>query len=255
MRETPVTLRRDARSQMLRYHRTRDPHVRDDLVRRYLPLARKLAWRYRGRGEPVEDLVQVASIGLIKAIDRFDPTRSTNLVTLATPTILGELKRHFRDHGWAVHVPRSLQERSALIEKAGETLSAELGRAPTTAEIAAFTDTTPEEVVEARQAYAAYRGVPLYGPADANDEESVADTVGFEDRGFAAAEHNATLERLLRVIDEPERKVLTLRFRDELTQREIGDRVGLSQMQVSRSIRQSLAALQDAAERDFQPAI
>jgi RNA polymerase sigma-B factor len=244
---------RDVRSLLLRYCETRDPRARDALIRRYLPLARKLAWESRGRGEPVEDLVQVASVGLIKAIDRFDPRRTTSLASFATPTIVGELKRHFRDRGWAVHVPRSLKERSALIENAVELLWIELGRAPTMSEIAARTGVTPDEVVEARQAGTAYRTVPLYG-SDGTDDDSPADTLGIEDRGFAIADHTATLERLMSVIAERERTVLRLRFRDELSQREIGERIGASQMQVSRLIRQSVDAMREFAEHGFQPA-
>jgi RNA polymerase sigma-B factor len=237
------------RDLLLRYHHGGDLHARELLVRRFLPLARNLARRYQVAGEPIDDLVQVASIGLLKAIDRFDPERGTTLTTFAVPTILGELKRHFRDHGWAVRVPRGLQERAQRVEHATEVLCNELGRSPTTNEIAARAETTSEEVLEARQAAGAYRAIPLEvldsGAADA----SPAECLGIEDPGYRRAEEAVTIEQFMSCLNDRDREILRLRFEEELIQSEIGERVGLSQMQVSRLIQRSLAALQELAEQ------
>jgi len=233
-----------------RYHRDGDPTAREALVTRFLPRARQLARRYQRGGEQLDDLVQVASLGLLKAIDRFDPARETAFSSCAVPTIPGELKRHFRDKGWSVRVPRDLQELAVKVEKVGEEMSRELGRAPTPAELAERTGTTQEQVLEAREASAAYRAVSLDRPRTDEDEEgeSYADAVGAEDPGYRVAEDAATIERLMRVLSDREREVLRLRFEEDLTQSEIGERVGVSQMHVSRLIRQSVARLREAAD-------
>jgi len=233
-----------------RYHRDGDTAAREALVTRFLPLARQLARRYQRGGEQLDDLVQVASLGLLKAIDRFDPARETAFSSFAVPTILGELKRHFRDKGWSVRVPRDLQELAVKVEKVGEEMGRELGRAPTPTELAERTGTTLEQVLEAREASAAYRAVSLDRPRTDEDEEgeSYADAVGAEDPGYRVAEDAATIERLMRVLSDREREVLRLRFEEDLTQSEIGDRVGVSQMHVSRLIRQSVARLREAAD-------
>ena len=216
---------------------------------RFLPLARQLARRYQRGGEPLDDLIQVASLGLLKAIDRFDPSRETAFSSFAVPTILGELKRHFRDKGWSVRVPRDLQELAVKLEPVGEELSRELGRAATLAEIAQRTGTTVEQVLEAREAASAYRAVSLDRPRE-DDEESdgLGASFGVEDTGFANAEDSATIERLMRVLNDREREILRLRFSEDLTQAEIGTLVGVSQMHVSRIIRQAINRLRDAAE-------
>jgi len=234
---------------LVRYHLEGDPAAREQLVARFLPLARQLARRYQRGGEQLDDLVQVASLGLLKAIDRFDPARETAFSSFAVPTILGELKRHFRDKGWSVRVPRDLQELAVKVDRVGDDMSRELGRAPTPAEIAQRTGTTLEQVLEAREASAAYRAVSLDRPRtdDEEDGDSYADAVGAEDPGFRLAEHSATVERLMLVLSEREREVLRLRFEEDLTQSEIGQRVGVSQMHVSRLIRQSIARLRDEA--------
>ena len=239
---------REDRRLLAQYHRGGDPSARDALVERFLPLARQLARRYQRGGEPLDDLIQVASLGLLKAIDRFDPDRETAFSSFAVPTILGELKRHFRDKGWSVRVPRDLQELAVKVDRMGEELSRELGRAPTPAEIGEAVGASAEQVLEAREASAAYRAVSLDRPRDDDDEESggIADSVGIEDPGFSVAEDAATVERLMRVLSEREREVLRLRFEEDLVQREIAERVGLSQMQVSRSIAQSISTLRDA---------
>jgi RNA polymerase sigma-B factor len=233
-----------------RYHRHGDAAAREALVARFLPLARQLARRYQRGGEQLDDLVQVASLGLLKAIDRFDPARETAFSSFAVPTILGELKRHFRDKGWSVRVPRDLQELAVKVDKVADEMSREIGRAPTPAELAERTGTTLEQVLEAREASAAYRAVSLDRPRteDEDEGESYADAVGAEDPGYGIAEDAATVERLMRVLSEREREVLRLRFEEDLTQSEIGERVGVSQMHVSRLIRQSVARLREAAD-------
>jgi RNA polymerase sigma-B factor len=236
---------------LVRYHKDGDPAAREQLVERFLPLARQLARRYQRGGEQLDDLVQVASLGLLKAIDRFDPARETAFSSFAVPTILGELKRHFRDKGWSVRVPRDLQELAVKVDKVADEMSRELGRSPTPAEISERVGATLEQVLEAREASAAYRAVSLDRPRTDGDEEgdSYADSVGADDPGFKIAEAAATVERLMRVLSEREREVLRLRFEEDLTQSEIGARVGVSQMHVSRLIRQSIARLRDEAER------
>lgn len=227
-----------------------DQRARSQLVDRFLPLARQLARRYQRGGEPLDDLVQVASLGLLKAIDRFDPSRETAFSSFAVPTILGELKRHFRDKGWSVRVPRDLQELAVKLEPVGEELARELGRAATPAEIAERTGTTVEQVLEAREAASAYRAVSLDRPReDDEDGDGLGASFGVEDTGFANAEDSATIESLMRVLNEREREILRLRFAEDLTQAEIGARVGVSQMHVSRIIRQAINRLRDAAEQ------
>ena len=242
---------REDRRLLERYHREGDPAAREALVQRFLPLARQLARRYQRGGEPLDDLIQVASLGLLKAIDRFDPARETAFSSFAVPTILGELKRHFRDKGWSVRVPRDLQELAVKVEPVAEELARELGRAPTPAEIAERIGATLEQVLEAREAAGAYRAVSLDRPRDGRGRG------GRRPRGrrsasrtpaSASAEDAATVERLMRVLTEREREVLRLRFAEDLTQSEIGERVGVSQMHVSRLIRQSVARLREAAD-------
>jgi RNA polymerase sigma-B factor len=246
---------REDRRLLERYHRAGDDAAREALVERFLPLARQLARRYQRGGEPLDDLVQVASLGLLKAIDRFDPARETAFSSFAVPTILGELKRHFRDKGWSVRVPRDLQELAVKVDRVGEQIGGELGRAPTPTEIAEAIGVTTEQVLEAREAAAAYRAVSLDRPRDDEEEENagIADSVGIEDPGFSVAEDAATVERLMRVLTDREREVLRLRFEEDLTQSEIGERVGVSQMHVSRLIRQSVARLREVAESGEQP--
>ena len=231
------------------YHRHGDPAARDALVERFLPLARQLARRYQRTGEPLDDLVQVASLGLLKAVDRFDPDRATAFSSFAVPTILGELKRYFRDKGWSVRVPRDLQELAVRVDRLGDELSRELGRAPTPSEMAERLGVTAEQVLEAREAAGAYRAVSLDRPRTEDEEgDAYADVVGDEDPGFGLAEDAATVQRLMRVLTDREREVLRLRFVEDLTQSEIGARVGVSQMHVSRLIRQSIARLRTVAE-------
>jgi RNA polymerase sigma-B factor len=212
-------------------------------------LARQLARRYQRGSEPLDDLIQVASLGLLKAIDRFEPERPTAFSSFAVPTILGELKRHFRDKGWSVRVPRDLQEMAVRVDREAEDLARALGRAPTTAEIAEHMSITHEQVLEAREAAGAYRAISLDRPRDDDeDSDGISDSMGIDDPGFRIAEHAATVERLMVVLTEREREVLRLRFGEDLTQSEIGERVGVSQMHVSRLIRQALGRLRAEAE-------
>ena len=235
---------------LVRYHREGDPAAREALVERFLPLARQLARRYQRGGEPLDDLIQVASLGLLKAIDRFDPARETAFSSFAVPTILGELKRHFRDKGWSVRVPRDLQELAVKVDRVGDEMARELGRAPTPAEIAERTGTTLEQVLEAREASGAYRAVSLDRPRTRRGRGRRLARRRGRRRGprLRARRGAATVERLMRVLSEREREVLRLRFEEDLTQSEIGARVGVSQMHVSRLIRQSIARLRDEAE-------
>jgi len=234
-----------------RYLRDGDSRAREQLVERFLPLARQLARRYQRTDEPLDDLVQVASLGLLKAIDRFDPDREVVFSSYAVPTILGELKRHFRDRTWSVRVPRDLQELALRVDRTVTQLSLDLRRSPSVAEIAEAVDATDEQVLEALEAAGAYRASSLEGPRGGKEDEqgdSLAESFGAEETGFDLAEHRATLKPLLETISPRERRVLELRFGQDLTQAEIGARIGVSQMQVSRLIRQAIGRLRAAAQ-------
>jgi RNA polymerase sigma-B factor len=240
---------REDRRLLERYHHHGDRAAREALVERFLPLARQLARRYQRGSEPLDDLIQVASLGLLKAIDRFEPERPTAFSSFAVPTILGELKRHFRDRGWSVRVPRDLQELAVRVERVGEELTRSLGRAPTPTEIGEHIGVTAEQVLEAREAAGAYRAVSLDRPRDDDEDgDGISESMGVEDPGFGLAEAAATVERLMDVLGDREREVLRLRFQEDLTQSEIGARVGVSQMHVSRLIRQAVERLREEAE-------
>lgn len=227
-----------------------DAHARELLIERYLPLARRLARRYQHTDEPIEDLVQVASMGLLKAVDRFDCAREVMFSSYAVPTILGEIKRHFRDRTWSVRVPRDLQELALRVDQMVTRLSHGQRRSPSIGEIARAVEVSEEQVLEALEAMGSYRASSLDAPRSSRDDEtqSVAETLGAHDREFDRAEDRATLDSLMARITERERTVLRLRFRDDLTQAEIGERIGVSQMQVSRLIRQALARLRAGVE-------
>lgn len=233
----------------LRVRRDGDARAREQLIERYLPLARRLAGRYQRAEESQEDLTQVAAVGLIKAIDRFDERRNVVFSSYAVPTILGELKRHFRDHTWSVRVPRDLQELALRVDRAVTRLS--VGRrAPSVGEIAEAVRASEEQVLEALEAAGAYRAGSLDAPRGGQGEqegESVADSLGEEDGGFRLAEERALLAPLLLRISARERLVLQLRFGQDMTQAEIGERIGVSQMQVSRLIRHALARLRNGS--------
>ena len=208
-----------------------------------LPLVRRLASRYANRGEEVEDLVQVGSLGLLKAIDRFDLSRDLRLSTFAVPTVLGEIKRHFRDRVWAMRMPRDLQELNAKLGRATERLTVSLGRSPTIDELAAGTQSTPERVLDALQGAQNFTAVSLDEPL--GDGRDAMDTLGSEDDEFETADQRDLVRQGLDGVPQREREILLLRFYDGLTQREIADRVGLSQMHVSRLIRRALEAARD----------
>jgi RNA polymerase sigma-B factor len=238
--------------------RAGDARARELLAERYLPLARRLARRYQRSEEPLEDLVQVASLGLLKAIDRFDAGRDVAFSSFAVPTILGEIKRHFRDRTWSVRVPRDLQELALRVDRAAAELSVGKRRSPTVAELAEAVGATEEQVLEALRAAGAYHAgsldAPRPGRADADVVgESLADALGEDEEGFERAEQRATLAPLLARVSSRERLVLTLRFGEDLTQAEIGERIGVSQMQVSRLIRQALIRLRASVAEPPSP--
>jgi RNA polymerase sigma-B factor len=241
---------REDRRLLNRYHGQGDNSARDELVERFLPLARQLARRYQRGNEPLDDLIQVASIGLVKAVDRFDPERGTAFSSYAVPTILGELKRYFRDSGWAVHVPRGMQERVMSVNQAIAKLSRETGHSPTAAEVANEIGETPEAVLEAMEAAIAYDSVSLDTPRTSEEDEgdTYADTMGVIDERFELVEYTSAIGPTIRALPERDRLVLKLRFEDDLTQLEIAERIGVSQMHVSRLIRRALKRLRTVAE-------
>jgi RNA polymerase sigma-B factor len=233
-----------------RYHLTGDPTAREELIRRCLPLARSLAGRYARAGESLEDLVQVANIGLIKAVDRFDPTRGIAFSSFAVPSILGELKRHFRDHGWAARVPRPLQERVLKVNTCSERLSSRLGRSPKPSEVATEMGMSLEDVLEAFVAGTAFDSMSLDAPLSRGDDDpgaTYADSVGALDERLELVEYRSVVAATIRALPAREREVLVLRFAEDMTQSEIATRVGISQMHVSRLIRRSLERLQAVA--------
>ena len=240
-------LRRREHKLAVRYHHEGDLAAREELVQRFMPLARDLALRYSYTDEPVDDLVQVASLGLLKAIDRFEPGRGTKLTSYAVPTILGELKRHFRDKGWALHVPRDLQERTLAVARERETLTKRLGRSPTVRELAAAVGCSSEQVLEAVEAATGYEATSLDAPvAGEKDSSPLVDLVGGDDGSYTLVHTRHALASAWRELPEIERSVLALRFREDLTQREIGERIGFSQMHVSRLLRRALNRLETA---------
>jgi RNA polymerase sigma-B factor len=236
-----------------RYAQTREPALQAELVERFLPLARSLALRYRGGSEPLDDLIQVASLGLVKALEGYDPERGRSFTAYAVPTMLGELRRHFRDRVWNVHLPRGLQERTMEVSDAIQTLSDDLGASPTVAQIAAHLEISEEDVLEAMQADAARRTLSLDLPQGREDEESapMVDAIGSPEMGFEAVE--SQLAAADADLDDRELLVLRLRFGRDLNQYEIGRRLGVSQMQISRIMRRALRKLLDAVQDDELP--
>jgi RNA polymerase sigma-B factor len=237
------------RELLARYHHEGDLAAREELVERFLPFARDLARRYTYTDEPFDDLIQVASLGLIKAIDRFDPDRGPKFTSYAAPTILGELKRHFRDKGWALHVPRDLQERALAVSREAEALSKRHGRSPKPREVASAVGCSVEEVLEAQQAAASYEAASLDAPAarDDNAGAPLVDLLGGEDDAYELVEDRDAIASTWQTLPDAERSVLELRFMHNLNQREIGERIGYSQMHVSRLLRSALNRLDTAA--------
>jgi RNA polymerase sigma-B factor len=237
------------RALLERYLERRDPVDRNMLVERFLPLARALARRYQRTGEPFDDLFQVACLGLVKGIDRFDVNRDVAFITYAVPTMVGEIKRYLRDRTWSVRVPRGLQELALRVDANMAELSSALHRQPTVAEIAHAAAATEQQVLDALQAAGAYRATSLQTPRAGEDgaDDTLGDTLASTEHGFDLAEDRATLAQLLHAITPREREVLRLHFEDDLTQREIGQRIGVSQMQTSRIIRHSIDRLHTSA--------
>lgn len=227
---------------LYRYRVEGDLDAREQLIERYMPLVRALARRYSARGEPFDDLAQIGSIGLIKAIDRFDITRGVELTTYATPNIIGEIKRYFRDHGWSVRVPRGLQELSAQVNRQLDRMTSELGRSPTIAEVAKKLEVSEERVIEAIESGRAYNSLSLSQGTllDGDDEVDPMEAVGTADHEYEISEDRLLLEPGIRSLDDREQRIIKLRFFDGLTQSEIAREVGISQMHVSRLIRRSL---------------
>lgn len=226
--------------------------IRDRLVTLHRPLAEHLARRFVNRGEPLDDLVQVASIGLIKSIDRYDPARGVEFATYATPTILGEVKRHFRDTTWTVHVPRRVQEVRVGLARTTEILTHRLGRAPTVRELGAELDASPDEIVDALESASAYSPTSLDAPETRDEGEglSIAETLGSWDAGIADVEYRETLRPLLAALPERERTILMLRFFGNQTQSQIAEQIGISQMHVSRLLSRTLAQLREGMLQD-----
>ncbi|MET0513616.1 MAG: SigB/SigF/SigG family RNA polymerase sigma factor [Thermoleophilaceae bacterium] len=243
--DSPERAREEDRELLYRYHEGGDTSAREELIEHHLPLVRSLARRYAGRGEALEDIEQVGAIGLIKAIDRFELEREVSLATYATPNVVGEIKRHFRDKGWAIRVPRALQELNAAMSGAIERLTGRLARSPSIAEIADELKTTPEDVLEAMEVGSAYSTVSLStGPSGEEDLDPL-ETIGNEDSGFERSEDRAALEPALERLAPREREILRMRFEEGLPQTQIAQRVGLSQMHVSRLIRKSLSTMRE----------
>src|SRR4051795_4307929 len=244
------TEREELRRKFVEFAQTRDEELRNELIEAHLGLAEYLARRFSNRGEPLDDLVQVASVGLLKAVDRFDPERGVEFSTYATHTVVGELKRHFRDKGWAVRAPRRMQELYLRLGKVVANLSQELGRSPTIPELAAEAQVSEEEVLEAMEAGQAYRFASLDAPAPGDDGggESLGSHFGEEDPQLVDAERRATLSPLIASLPAREQTILHLRFFEGLTQSEIAGRLGISQMHVSRLLARSLAQLRSAGE-------
>jgi len=235
-----------------RYHEQGDVQAREQLIERYMSLVRSLARRYNYRGEQLDDLVQIGAIGLIKAIDRFDVDRGVELTTYATPNIIGEIKRHFRDRGWAVRVPRGLQELNVRLSKVREQLTVQLGRSPTIAELAKAAGADEEQVVEALESGRAYSWLSLStgGTGEEGEELDPLETLGEVEHDYEISEDRALLAPGFKVLDERERRILHLRFFAGLTQSQIAQEVGISQMHVSRLIRRALEKIRDEIAAD-----
>ena len=217
----------------------------------HMNLVRFLASKFRNRGEPLDDLIQVGNIGLIKAIDRFDPSRGLEFTTFATPTILGEIKRHFRDKGWSIRVPRRLQELSAKVTQATDELTKELQRSPTTEEVASYLGTSVDEVLEAMESSSAYSPVPLETPtSDDDDAPSVIDRYATEDQQLGVADDRMVIEDTIKDFSPREREIIKMRFVEGLTQVEIAERLGISQVQVSRLLRRTLKKVREKIDPD-----
>jgi RNA polymerase sigma-B factor len=249
---TQTVNRASTTSLFRRYRQDGDPGIREALVDRFMPLARKLASRYHAAGEPLDDLIQVASVGLLKAIDRFDEQRGVSFTTYAVPTITGELKRYFRDNSWAVHVPRGTRDRALLVHGAIRECLSTTGHSPATEELAERLDLSAREVDDALGALTAYDALSLDGPAFTTDEPGEttrSETIGSLDAHFELAENRITLDAELGKLPIRDRRVLQMRFLENRTQSDIAAHIGVSQMQVSRILRRALDRLRVRLER------
>ena len=240
------------RDLFVRWQQDGDQRAREELVDRFLPLARNLARRYAGAREPFDDLLQVASLGLVKAIDRFDVDRGAAFSSFAVPTILGELKRYFRDLGWSVHVPRGAQEQALKVQEAQERLTTKTGRPPTVHELAEYLEFAVEDVLDALETAAAHHSASLDAPREDRDDESgsLVDVFGQEDRRYELVEETTTISVAARELSARERRVLALRFAGDMTQTQIAEEIGVSQMQVSRILRRALTRLRELTKAD-----
>jgi RNA polymerase sigma-B factor len=254
--ESLTIIRTESEELFVQWQKHHDQRAREELVERFLPLARKLARRYAGAREPFDDLVQVASLGLVKAVDRFDVTRGTAFSSFAVPTILGELKRYFRDLGWSVHVPRGAQEHALKVEEAQQQLTSRTGHPPTVAELAQYLELSIEDVLDALETAGAHHSTSLDAPHDDIDGESttLAEAFGAEDERYQFVDASVTISTAARELSARERRVLALRFVEDLTQTQIADEIGVSQMQVSRILRRALARLREITQVDEEPA-
>jgi RNA polymerase sigma-B factor len=233
----------------LRWHEHRDQRARHELCERFLPLARRLASRYRNAYEPFDDLVQVATVGLLGAIDRFDPTRGPNFASFAIPTMLGELKRHFRNTGWSVHVPRGAQELALRVDRASHEITARTGRAPRVQELATYLEMDVEDVLAGLDAGTAHYATSLDAPErgvdpDSNEQLSVSDALGTEDEGFALVDAKLSLSAFITHLSHLERRALSMRVERDMKQVDIARVLGCSQMQVSRLLRRAAVKMQ-----------
>jgi RNA polymerase sigma-B factor len=247
MEETPAPIATVSSEELFtRWHTRREVRARDALIERFLPLARKLARRYSGSSEPYDDLVQVASLGLVKAVERFDPTRGFAFTSFAVPTIVGEVKRYFRDTAWALHVDRSAQERARRITDARREVGLHQRRSPTVPELAVYLECSEEEVLDGLQIAEAFDTVSLDAPRGGSGEaERRLDSLGDEDGRLELVDEQTTVYAAAQHLCERDRTILYLRFGEDLTQAEIAELVGVSQMQVSRLLRKSVERLQE----------
>jgi RNA polymerase sigma-B factor len=238
-----------------RWQQKGDQRARAELVERFLPLARNLARRYAGAREPFDDLLQVASLGLVKAIDRFDVDRGAAFSSFAVPTILGELKRYFRDLGWSVHVPRGAQEQALKVQEAQERLTTKTGRPPTVNELAEFMELSVEDVLDGLETSQAHHSTSLDAPREDSTGEAGAlvDVFGEEDQRYELVDETITISAAAQQLSARERRVLMLRFVNDMTQTQIAQDIGVSQMQVSRILRRALSRLRDLTETDETP--
>jgi RNA polymerase sigma-B factor len=238
-----TSMERNVQELLVAYHREGDERAREEALVELMPLVRALAARYAGRGEALEDLVQVGSIGLIKAVDRFDIDRGVDISSYAVPTIVGEIRRHFRDKAWAMHVPRRLKELSVRLSRVLDELTNELGRSPTIAELAAAVGEEEEDVIDALDSTNAYSTRSLQAPFEEGGDDFLADKLGTEDSGYGEVEDSALVATGLSALDERERQIVELRFFEEMTQSQIAAEIGISQMHVSRLLRRALATM------------